>query len=60
MEQQLGMFYEEASGLQDPENPFWPANVNGQPDYGDQARASENPSVIAGYQYTAWHQACHK
>jgi hypothetical protein len=43
-----------------PGNPFSPANVNGQPDYGDQARESENPSVIAGYQYTAWHQACHK
>jgi hypothetical protein len=43
-----------------PGNPFSPATVNGQPDYGDQARASENPSVIAGYNYGVWYQACHK
>jgi hypothetical protein len=27
------------------------ANVNGQPDYGDQTNAAENPMVIQGYNY---------
>jgi hypothetical protein len=35
-----------------------PANDNGMPVYGDQTGGIENQSVIAGWGYAAWQQAC--
>jgi hypothetical protein len=37
-----------------------PGNDNGMPVYGDQARANENQSVIAGWGYAQWQRACGK
>ena len=44
-----------------PGNPLGsPALVNGVPVYGDQTSASENLSVIAGWEYAEWQQQCQK